>query len=348
MEKSYKTLRDKMSPTARKAAAKKMKELLAEIPQKPLPPKNRQKVKGSPFSDAVIEGRGNGGRGDKSILKGNREDTADQLWATTQEYAATKGIVRRTVQDLIKTGKIEAEIRKSGKKKGAKGSGFEVLIQDAADIEKILRLRAAQKANPKPRNKNKAIDRLKKKLVGANGEISELKKEVAEKEALLSGINKDLKKCRDKSADLIKRYDKERESLKTDLEKARSNADESVTEMHKKELEEEGKKLVDMSLAVKERDKEIDKLNGVILRLRDNVTAIEGAAKASTMARMDISAYTEKQLKKDRERYSVLRGKLEKEVEKLYQLKQVDIKDTGKTLKGIADGLKELIRQIPE
>ena len=279
-----------------------------------------------------------------SIEKGNREEAEDQFWATTQEYAATKGIVRRTVQDLIKTGKIEAETRKSGKKKGAKGSGFEVLIQDAADKEKILQLRAEQKANPKPRNKNKEVDRLKKKLVRADGEIDELKKEVAEKEALLSGINKELKDCRDKSAPLKKLYDKERAALESALEAAKSNANESVMADLKAELAEKHKKYVDMSHTAADRQEQIDKLHGDIARLDDNVTAKEGAAIASTMARMDI----QKQQKEERKRYSVLRSELEKEVEKLYKLKEVDIKDTGETIKGIADRLKKLIAQIPE
>lgn len=261
--------------------------------------------------------------------KGNRENAAGQLWATTREYATIRGISRRTVQDRILAGRIEVKTRKRNGR--GPGSGYKVLIIGPDDVNRIMKLRE----EPKIRPREKEIASLKAEVDGLRGENDRLKIEKEalriekskERAALPIEDSKELEKSRDAAAKLVKHYEKEKKKLCEELEAAKANADEAVKADLQKELEESQQNLVEMSKAGKEKDKKNDKLKEDIAKLKDQVMAREGDAKATIMARMDM----EIAIKKEINLYKKMMG-------------EGDIKDTGKVLQELIKRLEQLVK----
>lgn len=133
-----------------------------------------------------------------------------------------------------------------------------------------------------------------------SGELNKIKERKNELETDLAAKVVEQNKIKAAAAELVKTYNKERAELEAALEAAKTNANEAVMAELKAELAEKQKSFVDMTHIVAERQEQIDELQGDILKLKDQVTSKEIAAKASTMARMDI----QKQLEKERERFS--------------------------------------------
>lgn len=146
----------------------------------------------------------------------------------------------------------------------------------------------------------KEVAQAKKELKTLQEENARLNETLVELKTEVTGKEAEVKKIQKAAADLKVLHDKKLEALVLDLENARADADGSIQQDHQEELEERRLGLVAMSKTVEERQTQIDKLKEDIAKLKDQVMAKEGDAKASLMASMNIKD----QLKKERDRYA--------------------------------------------